>query len=122
MTPQQSEFQPNMASLCRVATLSNSLAHQLTGRARVLAFKIKAEACSSLILNGGAVVNGVWPTGIVALDLLSDPVARVHVPRAHLSPAARVAVIRQASTAPAVSRMAHSCRLRTVPESTGRNE
>ena len=92
-------------ALCRVAELANYLAKQLSGPARTLAYRIKAEACSSLILTGGATVNGVWPDGIVALDLASDPPARLHVRKSHLTPAAREALMPQAASAPVVERL-----------------
>jgi hypothetical protein len=106
--------QASLGTLCRVARLSNSLAKQLTGPARTLAYRIKAEACSQLILSGGANVNGVWPTGIVALNLHGNPPSRIHVRRSHLSPEARAAVSHQASSVPAVTRLAEHFR-RTEP-------
>ena len=92
-------------SLCQVAWLSNALAKQLTGTERALAYQIKAEACSSLIIEGGASVNGIWPNGIIALSLLSDPPSRIHIPRSHLRPDARAAVGNQTMNARVVVRI-----------------
>jgi len=87
-----------------VALLSNILAKQLTGHHRTLAYRIKAQACSSLILTGNAYVNGVWPEGIVALNLSSGD-HRLHIRRSHLTAKAREIVDRQMETARTVARM-----------------
>jgi hypothetical protein len=100
-----------VAGLCRVAQLSNALAKQLTGSARALAYRIKAEACSLLILSGSASLNGVWPGGIVALDLSGNPASRLHIRRSHLSRQARRALDGQTASVPAVSRLGDSFRI-----------
>ncbi len=87
-----------------VALLSNILAKQLTGQHRTLAYRIKAQACSSLILAGNAYVNGVWPDGIIALNLACGD-HRIHIRRSHLTRKAREIVDRQMETAPTVARM-----------------
>ena len=101
----ESAYSEEFNALSRLARLSSFLAKQLKGQERALAYRIKAEALSALILQGGASVNGICPTGIVALDLYGTPPSRVHVPRAHLSPAARALVDGQAASAPAVARL-----------------
>jgi hypothetical protein len=94
----------NCESLCNVAKLSNRLAKRLTGPDRTLAYRIKAEVCSSLIVAGNASVNGVWPGGIIALDLLGGPL-RLHVRRSHLTREARERLDQMARKAPAVARL-----------------
>ena len=104
-----------LRTLCRLAQLSNALAKQLTGPARMMAYQIKAEACSSLILHGGARVNGVRHDGIVALDILVIPSTRLHIRRSHLNKEARRIVGREASVAPVVSSIAERCGGRGLP-------
>ncbi len=94
--------------LCRVATLSNLLAKQLSGRERTLAYQIKAEALSGLILRGDAWVNGVRPGGIIALSVSGDPPFRVHIRESHLTPAARQEAAQQARIVPTVAPLAES--------------
>jgi hypothetical protein len=107
--------QTHLRTLCRVAQLSNALAKQLTGPARIMAYRIKAEACSSLILHGGARVNGVRHDGIVALDILVNPSTRLHIRRSHLNREARQIVGREASVAPGVSSIAQRYGGRGLP-------
>lgn len=102
------------AALKNVARLSNVLAKQLTGIHRTLAYRIKAQACSSLIVQGRAAVNGVWPGGIVALDIESgenSPGGRIHIRRAHLSPAAKQIIDRESRSVPAVTRLGDQVRI-----------
>jgi hypothetical protein len=98
----QFETANNLESLRKVAQLSNRLAKMLTGPARALAYRIKAEACSSLILAGVATVNGVWPGGILALDLFGS---RLHVRRSHLTWEARQRLDHMAGRVPTVARL-----------------
>ena len=79
----------SLDTLRQVARMSNVLAKSLSGPTRTLAYRIKAEACSLLLLAGGATVNSVCPTGIVGLDLSGDPPFRLHVRRSHLNAQAR---------------------------------
>jgi hypothetical protein len=101
----QSNTHAGQESFYRMARLANLLAKQLDGEARTLAYRIKAEACSSLILEGAARVNGIWPSGIVALDLDGGPRIRLHIPRSHLSRRARRLIDHQAGGAPVVTRL-----------------
>ena len=87
----------SLNTLRQVARMSNVLAKRLSGPTRTLAYRIKAEACSSLLLAGGATVNSVCPTGIVGLDLSGDPPCRLHVRRSHLSAQARALLGRDSS-------------------------
>ena len=48
----------NLQTLSHVAFLANRLAKQLSGRDRALAYRIKSEALSALIVSGVATVNG----------------------------------------------------------------
>ena len=98
----------NVVALCRVAQLSNFLAKQLKGPTRTLAYRIKAEACSYLIIAGNASLNGIWPGGIVALDLFGDPPARLHIRRSHLRREAREILDQQTASVPAVARLGES--------------
>ena len=111
----RSMIRTDFCALCRVAQLSNALAKQLTGPARIMAYRIKAEACSSLILHGGARVNGVRPDGIVALDILVNPATRLHIRRSHLNKEARRIVGREACVAPVVSSIAQRYGGRGLP-------
>jgi len=105
----QSDRIADLDTLRRVAALSNCLAKKLSGASRTLAYRIKAEACSSLILHGAASVNGVSAAGIIALDIPGNRLLRLHIRRSHLTAPARAALIRQASTAPVVSNLAERC-------------
>ncbi len=96
-------------ALCRVAKLSNYLAKQLSGTPRTLAYRIKAEACSALILNGATRVNGVSPDGILALDILGDRPIRLHIRRSHLTAPAQTALADEMAAARVVSSLADRC-------------
>lgn len=104
-------------ALCRLAQLSNTLAKRLTGQTRTLAYRIKAEACSLLIVAGSANVNGIWPGGIVALDLFGNPPLRLHIRRSHLSRQARKALDTHLGSVPAVSRLGDSVHIRRRAQS-----
>jgi len=109
-----SEIQASFETLSRVATLSNYLAKQLKGQARTLAYRIKAEACSSLILAGSARVNGIWPDGTVALNLGGDRQARMHIRRSHLTLEAQAMLDQQVCSAPVVARLAEQSGARVL--------
>lgn len=94
----------SVGTISMVALMSNLLAKQLTGPTRTLAYRIKAQACSSLIISGNAYVNGVRPGGILSLDIGSH--FRMHIRRSHLTLAAQEIADRQAAEAPAVSTLA----------------
>lgn len=95
----------NLEVLRNVATLSNLLAKRLTGETRTLAYRIKAEALSSLIVAGGARMTGIWPSGIIALNLVGNPAARLHIRRSHLTREARKLLDCQAAFVPTVCRL-----------------
>jgi hypothetical protein len=88
-------------TLSALAHEANSLAKQLTGPQRSLAYRMKAAACSSLILGGMATVSGMRSNSILCLELLGGR-SRLHVPLAHLLPEARTVARHQASCAPVV--------------------
>ena len=106
------DTETNLEALRNVARLSNNLAKQVTGAARTLAYKIKAEAISSLIVAGGASMNGIWPGGIIALDLVGIPAARLHIRRSHLTREAREFLDYQAASVPAVYRLGDHVQVR----------
>jgi hypothetical protein len=83
-----------LEDLRHIARLSNVLAKQLTGEARTLAYRIKAEACSSLVISGKATLNSVCPGGLLGLDLPGNPPLRIHVKRSHLTQQARARIDR----------------------------
>lgn len=76
-------------SLCHVAIMANRLAKQLTGINRALAYQIKSEALSTLIVSGVAIPNGFHPDNIVGLDVLYT---RLHCPCSSLSKKAQILV------------------------------
>jgi len=91
-------------TLSNLARLSNALAKQLTGAPRTLAYRIKAQACSLLLISGHASVTGFWPDGIVSLDLASGK-TRLHIRRSHLTQNARDIVDRRIGSVRAVVRL-----------------
>src|SRR5581483_2110582 len=105
-----------VSTLRRVVDLSNELAKSLEGPARNLAYRIKAEACSALIVCGVARANGTRGNGIVGLDIEDETPCRVHICRAHLNEAARRILDTQAGLLPAVSPIGERLQHRTTPE------
>ena len=89
--------------LCRAAKAANCLAHQLNGTNRVIGFQVKSELVSALLVAFEALirVNGVRD-GILGLDILTDPPARLHIPLSALRPEAQEVACRLAICAPAV--------------------
>jgi len=90
-------------SLCRAAKAINFLAHQLGGTNRAIGFQVKSELVSALLVafEGVVKVNGVRD-GILGLDIMTEPAARLHVPLSALRPEAQIVARRLASCAPAV--------------------
>jgi len=82
--------QGDLHTLGKVAQLANILAKQLTGSQRALAYRIKTLALNALILEGAVRVNGVRANAILCLDILGDPIIRLHIPISFLQPEARV--------------------------------
>ncbi len=94
----------SLCALSQVAHMANSLAKELTGRDRVLAYRIKAAACSALILGGAANLNGVRANSILGLDILIDSQqSSLHIPLSELEPEARGLVREQAKSTRTVS-------------------
>lgn len=90
-------------TLSHVAHMANRLAKQLSGPDQALAYQIKAAACSALIIDGSASVNGVRANDILALDILSNPPSRLHIPLMKLQAEARARVRSLIDSAPAVA-------------------
>ena len=90
--------------LCCAAKAANCLAHQLSGPNRAIGFQLKSELVSALLVafEGLIRVNGVRD-GVLGLDILTDPPARLHIPVSTLRPEAQVVARRLARFAPAVS-------------------
>jgi hypothetical protein len=89
----------SLCALCQVAHMANSLAKELTGRDRALAYRIKAAACSALIVAGAANLNGVRANSILGLDILIDiQRSALHIPLTELEPEARALVRVQAKS------------------------
>jgi hypothetical protein len=88
----------NLRTLSQVAHMASSLAKQLTGRDRDLAYRIKAAACSALIVGGAARLNGVRANSILGLDILIDLQSSLHVPLSHLDPQAQALARSQAKS------------------------
>ena len=100
------EENTNVGGLSCAAQLANFLAKQLTGPNRTLAYRLKAQICSVLILEGRATANGVCADGIVALTIAGERPCRLHIRVCHLWPEAQVIVNKQASLIPAVAPIA----------------
>ena len=90
----------NMQTLSHVAFLANRLAKQLSGRDRALAYQIKSEALSALVVSRVATVNGLRPDNTLGFDFFS---ARLHCPYSSLTSQAQAIVRREARSAPAVA-------------------
>ena len=100
----QPQPQRDVETLSSLAQLSNILAKQLMGASRTIAYRIKAQACSLLLISGHASVTGIWPDGIVSLDLASGK-TRLHIRRSHLTQSARDIVDRRIGSVRAVVRL-----------------
>jgi hypothetical protein len=90
-------------TMAETASLANRLAKRLDGPSRTAVYQVKADACSLLLVNHWALVDGVRPGGVVGLTILSAARTRVHVPTRSLSAEARAIVRAQSSTAPATA-------------------
>lgn len=101
----QSDNQFTITTLWAIATLSNMLAKMLNGTPRSLAYRIKARACTALIIAGVAKVTGTWANGIVSLSFGRDRTDRIHIPRSHLTKEAKAIVDREAASAPTLYRL-----------------
>ena len=88
-------------SLCQVALLANRLAKQLSGRDRALAYQIKSEALSALVVSGAANANGMRPDNTVGLDFFGS---RLHCPLSNLTPQAH-AIIERSGRIPTTTRL-----------------
>jgi hypothetical protein len=89
-----------LETLTQLAFLANDLAKQLKGTPyRAVAYKMKATALSSLVVNAAATPNGFDLDGTVGLDLVHG---RLHCPVSALTPKARTLVHRKRASAPCV--------------------
>jgi len=96
----------DLESLLILTRRSNDLAKKLTGPARLLAYRVKGESLSFLVLLSANVrVSGIRPGGIYAVDLFGDQTFRFHICRSHLTREARQRLDRMAYGAPAVARL-----------------
>lgn len=91
-------------TLRRIILLANKLAKKLNGPKRSAAYRIKAEACSSLLVQGRAHANGVRADGIIALNI--SHTHRIHIRRAHLTVEAQRVLEAQLGSVPTVGPMA----------------
>src|ERR1035438_9778443 len=87
----------NLQALSRVAFLANRLAKQLSGRDRALAYQIKSEALSALVVSGVATANGLHPDNTLGLDFFSS---RLHCPYSSLTPQAQAKIDRRSGSVP----------------------
>lgn len=92
----------NLKALSHVALLANRLAKQLSGRDRAIAYQIKSEALSALVVSGAANPNGIRPDKTVGLDFFGS---RLHCPLSNLSPDAQ-ALIGRCDSIPATAPLA----------------
>ncbi len=88
-----------LSIVCAALRRSNHLAKQLTGLQQYDAYRTKADLVSVLVLAGCAKVNGIQAHGVVGLNVLSEPIARVHVPLRHLHPDAQIILYQQMTSA-----------------------
>jgi hypothetical protein len=91
-------------TLIRAIKGVNFLAKQLCGSHRTFAYKLKAELCSELIIEGVVQVVGLRVNGLLSLYIHSGVCsARVHIPISHLCLAAQTIARQMANQAPAVA-------------------
>lgn len=86
-----------LQTLSHVAFLANRLAKQLSGRERTLAYQIKSEALSALVVSGVATANGIHPDNTLGLDFFSS---RLHCPYSSLTPQAQAKIDRGSAPVP----------------------
>lgn len=79
-------------TLGHVAFLANRLAKQLSGRERALAYQIKAQALSALVVGGVATVNGRHTDNTLGIDVFNS---RLHCPYSSLTSQAQSLVDRR---------------------------
>ena len=99
-------------TLCRLAKLSNAAAKELTGAGRALAYRIKSEILSTLILEGSASINGVSVNDTLGLNILDDPPFQLHVPLKRLRPKAQAAAKQKLGSVPVVAPLGELLRQR----------
>lgn len=97
---------PTLQLLIDIALASDALAKQLGGHYRSAGYRIKARACSALLLEGLACPNSWGLDDIVGLDILSAPPIRIHIRRAHLSREARLLIDQARPQLPRVASLA----------------
>lgn len=87
----------DLRTLGRLAFLANRLAKQLSGPDRALAYQIKSEALSALVVNGAATVNGYRPNNTLGLNFFNS---RLHCPLSSLTTEAQAMIERQSDSIP----------------------
>src|SRR3977135_4119734 len=92
----------SLRSLSHIAFLANRLAKQLSGRDRALAYQIKSEALSALVVSGVATANGHHPDNTLGLDFFSS---RLHCPYSSLTPQAKSMIDRRSGSIPRTTPM-----------------
>jgi hypothetical protein len=92
----------SLQTLSNIAFLANRLAKQLSGRERALAYQIKSEALSALVMNGVATVNGFHPDNTLGLDFFNS---RLHCPYSSLTPQAQSMIDRRSGSIPRTTPM-----------------
>ncbi len=93
-SPDQTE---NLRTLSNVAFLANRLAKRISGRDRTLAYQIKADALSALVVSGVATANGLHPDNTLGLDFFNS---RLHSPYSSLTPQAQAMIGRRFRSVP----------------------
>jgi hypothetical protein len=89
------EQSDDLRTLGRLAFLANRLAKNLSGPDRAIAYRIKSEALSALVVNGIATVNGYRPNNTLGLDFFDS---RLHCPLSSLTAHAQSVIRQQAGS------------------------
>jgi hypothetical protein len=92
-----------LQTLACIAFLANRLAKQLAGRDRALAYEIKSQALSALVVSGVATVNGHRPDNTLGLDFFNT---RLHCPYSSLTHQAQSLIGRRSWSVPRTTPMA----------------
>jgi hypothetical protein len=92
----------NLQTLGHVAFLANRLAKQLSGKDRAVAYQIKSEALSALVVSGVATANGLRPDNTLGLDFFNS---RLHCPYSSLTVQAQTMIDRRSGSIPRTAPM-----------------
>ena len=95
--PANSAHAANLQTFSDIAFLANRLAKQLSDRDRALAYQIKSEAVSALVVSGVATANGLHPDNTLGLDFFGS---RLHCPYSSLTPQAQAMINRRSGSVP----------------------